>query len=207
MALLWWFDDRVRLVRNLAPPMAAASAERALDRIYLAYGRQLYREHHGREPAGQTRRELATLQNALSRLSHRTLDALQEAATKEPRAQDARFRNVRAARFLMLLVAERAMTDMPLRPYERPPDVGAATLHAIHLLCKVYCKAHGVPYPTWNFALDEPYSRRPVAFAFRCLRAWHAPGAESLSRSRRSPNGKYGHVIRALNKYRCRFRP
>ena len=66
MALLWWRGDRVRLVRNLAPPMAGPAAERALERIYQAYGRQLYREHHGLEPAGQARRELAALQKALS---------------------------------------------------------------------------------------------------------------------------------------------
>ena len=207
MALLWWRGDRVRLVRNLAPPMAGPAAERALERIYQAYGRQLYREHHGLEPAGQVRRELVALQKALSGLSHRAVDALQAAVAREPRVQAAGPLNMRVVRHLMLLTTERAMTAMPLRPYERPPAVGGATLHAIHLLCVVYCRAHGVPYPTWNFGLGKPYSRRPIAFAFRCLRAWHAPGAGDLPSSRKAPEGKYGHVLRALNKYRRRFQP
>jgi hypothetical protein len=207
MALLWWFGDRVRLVRNLAPPMAGPAAERALERIYQAYGRQLYRERHGREPARQARRELAALHKALSGLSPRAVNALQAAVAQEPRVQAARLLNMRVALHLMRLATERAMTDMPLCPYERPPDVGVATLHAIHLLCVLYCRAHGVPYPTWNFGLDRPYNRRPIAFAFRCLRAWHAPGARDFPSSRRAPGGKYANVIRALHKYRCRFQP
>jgi hypothetical protein len=131
MALLWWFGDRVRLVRNLAPPMAGPAAERALERIYLAYGRQLYRERHGREPAGQARRELAALHKALSGLSPRAVDALQAAVAQEPRVQAARLLNMRVVRHLMSLTTERAMTDMPLRPYERPPDVGGATFRAV----------------------------------------------------------------------------
>jgi hypothetical protein len=139
MALLWWSGDRVRLVRNLAPPMAGPTAERALERIYQAYGRQLYREHHGREPAGQARRELAALQKALSGLNLRAVDALQAAVAQEPRVQPARL-NMRVVRHLMRRTTARAMTDMPLHPYERPPDVGSATLHAIHLLCVLYCR-------------------------------------------------------------------
>jgi hypothetical protein len=113
---------------------------------------------------------------------------------------------MRVVRHLVRLTTERALGDMPLRPYERPPDLGDATLHAIHLLCVVYCRAHDVPYPTWNFGLDKPYSRRPITFAFRCLRAWHVPGASDLPSSRKTPDGKYSNVIRALNKYRGRFR-
>jgi hypothetical protein len=139
MALLWWFGDRIRLVRNLAPPMAGPAAERALERIYQAYGRQLYREHHGREPAGQARRELAALQKALSGLSPRAVNALQAALAQEPRVQAAPLLNMRVVRHLMRLTTDRAMTDMPLHPYERPPDVGGATLHAI--TCSVWCTA------------------------------------------------------------------
>jgi len=205
--LLWVSGNRDRLVRNLAPPLTAPAADRALERIFRAYGRQIYREHHGREPTRQVRRELAALQKALSGLSHRAVDALQQAAAQEPRVRKAGALNMRVMRHLLHLTTERAMRDMPLRPYERPPDLGEATLHVIHLLCAVYCRAHGVPYPTWNFGLNQPYSRRPIAFAFRCLRAWHAPGADDLPRSRKAPEGKYGNVIRALNKYRYRFQP
>jgi hypothetical protein len=198
--------DRARLVGQLSPPMSAPAAERVLGRVYTAYRNQLYREHHGREPAAQAQAELVALRTALAGLSHRALDALQAAAIRDPRAQTARFRNMRVARHLMTLGTERALEEMPRRPFKRPSAVGDATLKVLHVLCVVYCRAHGSPYPTWNYGIGEPYSRAPIAFACRCLRAWHAPGAWTLHGTKSDGTGRYSTVVRALqNKYRGRF--
>jgi hypothetical protein len=209
MALSWDYEDTPRLVGQLFPPATPQEAERALRRVYKGFAHELWRERHESQPAKQVRQELETLRKTLNHLSRRAAAVLCGALDEGPflphpyhEAQlviDPCRSDVPAAQLsgpLMLrtmrLAIERAAEDMPHRRPGHPGKVSDATRRAIHVLCLVYCRCHGVPYPTWDFFAEEIRNPGSLDFAFSCLRAWYTPGIENLE-----PRD----VIRSLHNY------
>jgi hypothetical protein len=84
MALWWDYRDAQRLVALLSPPLAAQEAELALRRVYKVFSRESYRERYEGQPTKQVRKELKTLQRAMSALSSRALNVLAAAIEEGP---------------------------------------------------------------------------------------------------------------------------
>jgi hypothetical protein len=209
MALSWDYEDTPRLVARLSPPASRQEAERALRRIFDGFWRELYRERNESQSTKQVRKELATLQKALDKLSPRTANVLRAAVEKgpflpypyhqaqlviNPCSSGVPWTSLSGEVLLrtMRLAIEHALDDMPQLRRGHPGKVSDATRRVLHVLCLVYGRCHGAPYPTWDFFAEEIRNPAALEFALDCLRAWWTPGIEDLEPE---------DVIRSLNNY------
>jgi hypothetical protein len=215
MALSWDYDDAERLVARLSPPVSPKDAERVLKRVFNGFARELYRERHESQPAKQVKKELEALQRALSSLSPRTANVLRAELKKGPfmpypyhRGRlviDPCFPGVPSWPWLpneglpgevllrmMRLAIERALKDMPQLRAGHPGKLSDATRRALHVLCLVYSRCHGIPYPTWDFFAEDVRNPAGLDFSFDCLRAWRTPEIEGLQPK---------DVVRSLHNY------
>jgi hypothetical protein len=198
MTLSWDYQDAERLVAQLSPPAWPQDAELALRRVYGAFARELNREQREGQPAKQVRRELEALRKALGGLSPRAETALSDALDDKlflphpyDRAQaiiNPYRHGVPATRLspqirlrAIRLALDSVLETLPKRRAGHPGKVSDATQRAIHVLCVVYCRCHGVAYPTWDFFEEKVRSPAALEFAFECLRAWYTPGIENLA--------------------------
>jgi hypothetical protein len=209
MALSWDYEDAERLVARLSPPAPEQEAERALRRIFDGFARELYRERHESQPTKQVKKELRALQKALSSLSPRAANVLSAELDEGPFLPHSYHQaqlvinpcssgvpwtclSGAVALRMMRLATERALADTPqLRP-GNPGTVSKATRRAIHVLCRVYCHCHAVPYPKWDFFAEEVRNPAALEFASSCIRAWYTPNIENLEPK---------DVIRSLHDY------
>jgi hypothetical protein len=209
MALSWDYEDAERLVARLSPLASPKDAELALRRIFHGFGRELHRERNESQRTKQVRKELATLQKALDELSPRTANVLRAELEKgpflpypyhqaqlviNPCSSGVPWTSLSGEVLLrtMRLAIEHALEDMPQLRRGHPGKVSDATRRALHVLCLVYGRCHGAPYPTWDFFDEEVRNRAGLEFALDCLRVWWTPGIEDLEPE---------DVIRSLNNY------
>jgi hypothetical protein len=191
MALSWDYEDVPGLVAQLSPPAAPDAAERALRRIYRAYGRELSRNPC--QKAEQVRQELKALERALDGLSPRATNVLcaalddrlflpwpydQAQAVINPCRDNVPVTRLEPAVRLRALrkAMDEALKDMPkdLRSGHKG-NVSDATYKALHVLCLHYCCVHAEPYPSWDASAQETRHRGALDFAISCLNAWYAP--------------------------------
>jgi hypothetical protein len=198
MALSWDYEDAERLVAQLSSPARPHGAELALKRVYRGFASELSRERREGQPAKQVRQELEALRKALDGLSPRAQTALCDALDDElflphpydqaqavinpcrqgvPATRLSAPTRLRAVR----LALDNALETLPHRRAGHPGKVSDATRRAIHVLCVVYCRCHGVPYPSWDFFKEKVRNPAALEFALDCLRAWWVPGVEGLA--------------------------
>jgi hypothetical protein len=184
MALMW--DPAP--VAEISPPLTPELAERALKRVFRRLANEAYEERTETQNTRQVTAELTQLRKALDGLSPRAQHLLREAFANDAARQDLiairyptdhpTFPSRPLSGWVVMRVmhkaVERALHPIPRQPRGNPGLISAANRRAALSLCRIYCKAHRVPMPSYDFFHEETRNPEASDFAFDCLEAWQS---------------------------------